>query len=430
MRLLDHDEPIDPEIAASLDAIDAVLAGEPVDAQYAELAELALLLTAERPPVPPAFVQTMDKRVSRRFATPHVAAVPGQPRRRRLSTGFWEAAGALSAGVALIVGIVIVAGTLHSNGSSDASSTASVASAGSGEALSTTSASAEPTTRASAGASAPAVTASHGSARSPSSAFKSAASVPSTSSAAAASSSGAQTLQPPTTGRKVVQSAQLQLGAPPNRIDDVAQQVYDVIGSVNGIVENSTVTQTGGPDGSADFQLSVPSASLGQAMSQLSSLNYASVLSRTDASTDITDTYGAAQRALADARALRTSLLKQLANAVTTEQVDSLNAQIHDAEASISSDEATLARLNHEVGFSQLSLQISARNAPAPVAPKSGGFGIGRAAHDAGRVLTVAAGVALIAIAGLTPVALVAALLWWVGAAVRRRRREQALDSA
>ena len=49
MRLLDHDEPIDPEIAASLDAIDAVLAGEPVGAEYAELAEIALLLTAERP---------------------------------------------------------------------------------------------------------------------------------------------------------------------------------------------------------------------------------------------------------------------------------------------------------------------------------------------------------------------------------------------
>jgi ABC-type uncharacterized transport system permease subunit len=45
-------------------------------------------------------------------------------------------------------------------------------------------------------------------------------------------------------------------------------------------------------------------------------------------------------------------------------------------------------------------------------------------------VLTVAAGVALIALAALTPIALVAALIWWVGAALRRRRREQALDSA
>jgi hypothetical protein len=228
----------------------------------------------------------------------------------------------------------------------------------------------------------------------------------------------------------VVQSAQLELAAPPDHIDDVAQQVYDVIGSVGGIVESSTVTQTGGPGGYADFQLSVPSGSLGQAMSRLSSLNNAVVVSRTDSSQDITDQYGAAQRALADARALRTSLLKQLANAVTTEQINSLNAQLHDAEASISSDVATLNRLNHSVGFSQLSLSINARPAPAPVAHGSGGFGIGRAAHDAGRVLTVAAGGALIAIAALTPVALVVALAWWVAAAVRRRRREQALDSA
>jgi hypothetical protein len=45
-------------------------------------------------------------------------------------------------------------------------------------------------------------------------------------------------------------------------------------------------------------------------------------------------------------------------------------------------------------------------------------------------VLTVAAGVALITIAALTPVALVVTLAWWVGSAVRRRRREQALDAA
>jgi len=250
------------------------------------------------------------------------------------------------------------------------------------------------------------------------------------SSASQSAPSAAPALQPPTTGRKVVQSAQLQLGAPANRIDDVAQQVYDVIGGLGGIVQSSTVTQTGRTDGYANFSLSVPSGSLGQAMSRLSSLNYATVLSRTDASQDITDQYAAAQRALADARALRTSLLKQLASATTTEQINSLTAQIHDAEASISSDQATLNRLNHAVNFSQLSVQVQARSTPAPVSHGDGGFGIGQAAHDAGRVLTVAAGVALIALAALTPVALVAALFWWVGTTLRRRRREQALDSA
>ena len=47
--------------------------------------------------------------------------------------------------------------------------------------------------------------------------------------------------------------------------------------------------------------------------------------------------------------------------------MDSLKAQIRDAEASISSDQATLNRLNRQVGFSQLALEINARSEPAPV---------------------------------------------------------------
>src|SRR5690242_6872225 len=100
MRLLDHDEPIDPEVAASLDAIDAVLAGEPVAPEYAELAEIALLLTGERPQVRPTFAERMDERVARRFAQvpPSAARKP-----RRSMAGFWQAAGAMAAGVAVIV---------------------------------------------------------------------------------------------------------------------------------------------------------------------------------------------------------------------------------------------------------------------------------------------------------------------------------------
>jgi hypothetical protein len=423
MRLLDHDEPIDPEIAASLEAIDATLAGEPVDAQYAELAEIALLLTSVRPEVPPAFAQSMDQCVPWRVAPTQGAAPAKRAERRRRLTVFGESAGALAAGVAVIIGLVVLVG--HGGSGSSASSSSAASSGAAASAAGTVRRS--PYFGPSTPASAPAK---HAPTNQTATASSSAPLVPPTGSAPG-TTSGAPSLQPPTSGRKVVQSAQLSLGAAPNRIDNVAQQVYDVVGTLGGIVENSTVTQTGGTDGYANFQLSVPSGALGQAMSRLSSLNYASVLSRTDASQDITDQYNAATRSLADARALRTSLLKQLANAITTEQINSLKAQIHDAEASISSDQATLNRLNHQVNFSQLAVTINARPAPAPVSHGSGGgFGVGRAAHDAGRVLTVAAGVALIALAALTPFGLLATLVWWVGAAVKRRRREQALDSA
>jgi Domain of unknown function (DUF4349) len=356
--------------------------------------------------------------------------------RQRLAARLWGAGGALAAGVALVVAIVVVAGggggASSMSSSSAASSGSSAASSGSAAgAASTAAASSPPAARAPAAgptATAGSKAASVAPGNHPPAALTSSAASSAASASASSSGTSSQPLQPPTTGRKVVQSAQLNLTAASSRVDAVAQEVYNVVGQVNGIVNNSTVTQ-GGPNGYASFQLSVPSASLPETMSRLSQLTYAQVASRTDNTQDITNQYNATASALADARALRTSLLKQLANAVTTAQVDSLTAQIHDAEASISSDEATLGRLNNQVNFSQINVEINTSTPPPPIAHKSGGFGIGRAAHDAGRVLTVAAGGALIAIAALTPVALVIALVWWVGAALRRRRREQALDS-
>ncbi len=59
-----------------------------------------------------------------------------------------------------------------------------------------------------------------------------------------------------------------------------------------------------------------------------------------------------------------------------------------------------------------------------------GGLTLGRAARDAGHVLTVAAGVALIGLAALIPVALVVALAWLIAGLFTHRRRERALDLA
>jgi hypothetical protein len=235
-------------------------------------------------------------------------------------------------------------------------------------------------------------------------------------------------LQPPANGRKIIQGAQLALTTAPSRIDAVAQEVFDVVGQQRGVVNSSTVTATGVPGAYAQFQLSLPSPGLAQAMAALSTLPYAHVASRTDTTQDVNGQYQSDIRRLADARALRTSLLRQLANATTAAQIQSLTAQLHDADASISSDEATLRGLNHQIDYSQVSLTINAPAPPVPVSSGTGGFTLGRATHDAGRVLTVAAGVALITAAALVPLALLGALGWWVASAIRRRRREQALD--
>lgn len=245
--------------------------------------------------------------------------------------------------------------------------------------------------------------------------------------AAATAPSAVGAPQPPPNGRKIVQSANLQLTAGQTRIEDVAQEVFDVVGRENGVVRNSSVTA--GPGGYAQFQLSIPSGNLAATMTALSNLRYAHVAFRTDITQDVNNTYVRETRRLADDRALRSSLLRQLAKAVTTQQINSVNARIHDAVAAIARDEAALRSLNNKVNFSQISVEVNG-SAPAVAQHRSGGFTLGQAAHDAGRVLTVVAGVALIALAALVPLALVGALGLWIGTALRRRRREQALDMA
>jgi hypothetical protein len=389
-------EPLEPEMAAALAAIDATLEGDPVDPEHAELAELALILRAERPAPAPEVAGAIDERVAERWARP--------PLRRRLRpTRTWVAAPVAGlAAVALVVAIVSSGGT---GGPSSEVSSAAASSA-------TSSASSS----ASAGGAA--------------SAAGDSASAPSRSPAVTPTvKPGAPAPSPSPSGkRQVVQSAQLSLSTAASRIDDVAQQVFDVVDAENGIVVSSHVTSTGGPDGGARFALSVPVGNLQRTVSELSGLHGAHVVSRSDDTSDITGQVGGAGRRLAEARALRRSLLRQLAAATTTEAIASLRRQLRDADATIGRDSASLNTLHRSVADSSLTVTIQAASAPIPVASHGGAFTLHRAVHDAGRVLVVVAGVALIALAVLLPLGLLAALVGWAGLVLRRRRREAMLD--
>jgi hypothetical protein len=389
-------EPLEPEMAAALAAIDVTLEGDPVDPEHAELAELALILRADRPAPTREAAEAIDERVAKRWARPPLQ------RRLRPRRSWLAAPVAGLAAVALVVAIVSIGGN---GGSSSGVSSAAASSATS-----------------SAAASAPAGAAASG------------AGVSTSAPSRAATPAGGNRRQAPVPSpspsgkRQVVQSAQLSLSAAPSRIDDVAQQVFDVVDGENGIVVSSHVTSTGGPDGGARFALSVPVGNLQRTVSELSQLHGAHVVSRSDDTNDITGQVGGAGRRLAEARALRRSLLRQLAAATTTEAVASLRAQLRDADAMIGRDSASLTSLHRSVANSSLTVTIQAASVPVPVTSHGGGFTLHRAVHDAGRVLVVVAGVALIALAVLVPLGLMVALVGWVGLVLRRRRREAMLD--
>jgi hypothetical protein len=459
-----NDTPIDPEIAAELDAIDATLAGEPVDPKYAGVAELALLLVADRPEPRHEFLQSLDRSAERRFASvPQRAGgtAAGGVWRRIQSWGTMPALGTAAAGLAAAVVAVVVltsggtnrprnvtealspsrtltAGSSVSSGASSSAAGASTLGALKpgriiqGAKLPQPKRSAAPgdTTRAPA---LPNVTtpSTSGSPDAP----RAYAPAPPTNGAAAGGGASAQSLAaaptPQPNGRKIVQSAQLALATRPDHIDQVSQEVFNVVGNNDGIVERSSVTSSGSPDSYAQFQLSIPSGNLAQAMKDLSRLQYAHVASRSDATQDINHAFVSARTMLAEQQALRTSLLKQLAAAYTQQAIDAIKARLHGVDLRIAALQARIKNLNHRVAYSHVQVTLNASRGPVPVHHgHSSGFTIGTALHDAERVLTVAGGVALITLAALVPVGLLGGLAAWLGIGIRRRRREHALDLA
>jgi hypothetical protein len=235
-------------------------------------------------------------------------------------------------------------------------------------------------------------------------------------------------------GGKQIQAAQISLMTPNVHVDQVAQEVFNVVGQEHGTVESSHITAatrgTGG--GYASFSLSVPTSNLQATMTDLSRLHFAAVESRTDSSQNVSHQYNSDQRQLKDAVALRTSLLKQLQTAYTQQAIDSIKAQLKLAEQQITAWQNRLGSLQHQIGYSNVQVSINENGLPfVPVAKHhSSAFSIGRAGHDALRVLVVSAGVALIGLAVMVPLGLVAALLMWLWVWLRQRRREHALDAA
>jgi hypothetical protein len=434
-------KPLDPVTQAELDAIDATLQGAAVEPVYAELAEIALLLEAERPPAPrEAFTDELDARVARRFAPDP----PTADRARSRSTPAWPArvldfvrrpavvTSAVAAVAVVAIAVFVVPNINLSSGASSSSSASGGSSASAGAGLPSPLSGSAKSLKGTAGRTnghltGPALSPPrHSTSKSPVSTRHSA------SNNEFGGNSGTAGTTASLATRKVKQSTQIELGTSNDHVAAVAQEVLNATAEENTIVEHSHVSSNSSSSGGsfATFTLSVPDGNLQALMDKLSKLPDAHVVSRQQSTQDVTDQYNDDKRALADAQALRTSLLKKLEGAYTTGAIDSLKAQIKNAEADISRDEQRINALDHATSYTTVSVQINAANATHHHHGSHAGFGIGSGANDGLHVLVVAAAVALIVLAALIPIGLVAALLSWIGFGVRQRRRERALNQA
>jgi hypothetical protein len=222
-------------------------------------------------------------------------------------------------------------------------------------------------------------------------------------------------------GREQQLAASITLAAGPREVQATADRVARLAASEGGFVQNSHVqVQQVGPS-EASLTLKLPSAKLNAALAAIAEL--APVHAESQSLQDITNSYEAARRALADATAERRALLRALAAASTQAQIESLHAQLSQARAAIAQARSGLQAVAQRANNAEVEVSVTGTGHSA-----GGGLTLHRGLHDVGRVLTVTLVVLLIAIAVLVPLALLLAVLFAGRSAWRRYQRERVLD--
>jgi hypothetical protein len=449
-----EDERLEAEVERDLQAIDGALAGLDLHPDFDELARLAVAIRDEGPSIDDEFAAMLDERAAKGFpraerTSPASAIVRrlgewlGSMRMRRLL----PVAGA-AASLLIVTGVAI--SVLRSNGgeggqasssqvsTTSASSEDQVASralkAGSSAAGSGTAA---PTTGQFARAAAPSLNEAL-SARAKSSEFA----LDGRHQVQGFGAINAAAAAPP--GRHVSQTANLTLSTDPDKVRNIASSVTAIVNSYHGLVISSRITSGNGSPGGqpgpvplgapeplpfsagalgADFQLRIPATQVDSALNDLSGLGL--VVSRTQGTQDITGRFASAHDRIKSLTSERDQLIKQLsAPFITQDAIDAINARLRAVRAQLENAQGELNHLKQRVAMVPVHVSVVAKGSGGG----DDGFDLGDAAHDAGRVLVVGAGVALVSLAVIVPLALIAALVWLATSAVRRRRREQALD--
>jgi Domain of unknown function (DUF4349) len=221
--------------------------------------------------------------------------------------------------------------------------------------------------------------------------------------------------------RTIERSYSLELEAPVDRMQRVADQVSAVTSRHGGFVLSSSVST--GEDGSGgDFDLRIPAGEVRPALRDLAALG--DVRSQSQSGRDVTPAYVTARDRLRAARAERKSLLRRLEAAATDTEAEAIRRRLDIVAGEINGLRGRLHALRLRTDYAVVTVELLAKDSDGGGA---GGGSFGDAVHDAGDILVATAGILVRVLAVALPLALLALLGWLAGRLVQRRRRESAL---
>jgi hypothetical protein len=222
--------------------------------------------------------------------------------------------------------------------------------------------------------------------------------------------------------RAVERDAELVLRTQPGEIGKASREVFGAVHAANGVVLSSSVRDRG-EESSARFQLLVPNAQLGDTLASLSQI--ADVRSRHESTLDITAPTVSVGDRLKDSEATIEGVLTQLGVAESYGERALLERQLRQERQRAAVLRSRLDHLRQRASFARVSVLIESGGADDST---SGAWGIGDALGDAGRILTIAAGVAVVGLAVLGPLVPIGLLAWLAYRTLLRQRRERALS--
>lgn len=228
----------------------------------------------------------------------------------------------------------------------------------------------------------------------------------------------------PTAGHRAVErDAELVLWTPPGEIGKASKEVFGAVHAANGVVLSSSVRDQDG-ESSARFQLLVPSARLSDTLAALSQI--AGVRSRHESTLDITAPTVSVGDRLKDSEATIEGMLTQLGATESYEERALLERQLRQERQRAVVLRSQLGQLQRRADFARISLRIESGSDSGAAA--SGRWGVDDALRDAGRILAVAAAVAVVSLAVIGPLVVILLLAWLAHGIWLRQRRQRALS--
>lgn len=223
--------------------------------------------------------------------------------------------------------------------------------------------------------------------------------------------------------RAVERSAELVLAADPADVADDSADVFEAVHAHNGIVLRSS-TREGEPGvAGARFELLIPSGKLSDALAALSQID--EVRSRHEATADITAPTVNVGELLQDSKARIDSLLAQLEAAETESEREAVETELRQERRHRARLRSQLQHLQRRADLSRVLVRIE--TGASEDSSGGGAWSVDDALDYAGRVLTVAAAITVVALAVFGPIALIALLAWLSHRAWVRRERRRAL---